>query len=77
MGLTLVTGAGCHLCEHGRETLGALGVSYREVDVLSAEAADLAAQGVPLAFLPVLADGTRVVAYGRLSQRRLRKELGL
>lgn len=77
MGLTLVTGADCHLCKHGRDTLGALGVAYREVDVLSPEAADLAAQGVPLWFLPVLAEGTRVVAYGRLSERRLRRELRL
>ena len=35
----------------------------------------LAARGVPLAFLPVLSDGERAIAYGRLSERRLQKDL--
>jgi hypothetical protein len=52
-------------------------VSPREVDVESDEAAALADGGVPLAFLPVLWDGDRVVAYGRFSAKRLRKELAL
>lgn len=74
--LTFVTGHGCHLCEHGRSVLERVGVAVREVDVDSAEADALAAAGVPLAFLPVLLEGTRVVAYGRLSERRLRRTLG-
>lgn len=74
--LTLVTGEGCHLCEHGRRTLAALGVGAREISVASDEAAALATRGLPLAFLPVLTDGTRVIAYGRFSERRLRRELG-
>ena len=74
--LILVTGEGCHLCEHGRHVLAALGVDAREVTVEDAEAAALAARGIPLAFLPVLTDGTRLIAYGRFSERRLRKELG-
>ena len=75
--LILVTGRDCHLCEHGRQVLSGLGVRAREVDVDAAEAASLAARGVPLSFLPVLTDGARVLAYGRFSARRLRKELGL
>lgn len=72
----LVTSEGCHLCEHARSVLAALGVSAREIDVDSEEAQELAAFGVPLAFLPVLWDGERVVGYGRLSEKRLRRELG-
>ena len=75
--LILVTGDGCHLCEHGREVLAALGVDADEVAVEGAEAAALAAGGIPLAFLPVLTDGRRLIAYGRFSEKRLRRELGL
>ncbi len=73
--LILVTGDDCHLCEHGRHVLAALGVDAREVAVDGAEAAALAARGIPLAFLPVLTDGTRLIAYGRFSEKRLRREL--
>jgi glutaredoxin len=76
-GLTFVTGRDCHLCEHGRRVLDAVGLERDEVDVESSEAAELAARGIPLGFLPVLTDGGRVIAYGRLSERRLRKELRL
>ena len=75
--LVLVTSEGCHLCEHARTTLANLGLEARELDVDSYEARRLATQGVPLAFLPVLLEGTCVVAFGRLSERRLRKDLGL
>ena len=75
--LILVTGDGCHLCRHGRAVLRELGVEAREIDVDGNEAAALAARGIPLAFLPVLTDGERVVAYGRFSERRLKKELVL
>ena len=75
--LILVTGDECHLCEHGRRVLAALAVHAREVDVDGDEAAALAARGIPLAFLPVLTDGERIVAYGRFSQGRLRRELAL
>ena len=73
--LVLVTGRDCHLCEHGRGVLAELGLETREVDAESDEAAALAAAGVPLACLPVLWDGAHVVAYGRFSARRLRREL--
>jgi hypothetical protein len=75
--LTFVTSRDCHLCEHGHEVLAALGVQAHEIDVESADAEALTARGVPLAFLPVLWHGERVVAYGRLSEKRLRKELAL
>jgi glutaredoxin len=73
--LTYVTTEDCHLCEHGREVLDALGLERREIAVDSAEAEQLAAAGIPLSFLPVLTDGVRVIAYGRFSEKRLRKEL--
>ena len=75
--LLFVTGDGCHLCHHGRELLATLGVAARELDVESAEAAALAERGIALAFLPVLTDGERVIAYGRFSEKRLRRDLGL
>ncbi|MFI4971069.1 MAG: hypothetical protein ACHP7H_00195 [Hyphomicrobiales bacterium] len=75
--LIYVTSEDCHLCDHGRAVLDELGVARSELSVESAEASVLAARGIPLAFLPVLTDGKRVIAYGRLSTKRLRKELGL
>jgi glutaredoxin len=73
--LVLVTKDDCAYCGRAHEVLQALGADAREVDVGSREAADLAARGIPLAFLPVLTDGERVLAYGRFSEKRLRKEL--
>ncbi len=73
--LTLVTQDECHFCEHAHEVLEALGVTVREIRVDSAEAQTLAERGIPLAFLPVLTDGEQVIAYGRFSEKRLRKEL--
>lgn len=75
--LVLVTTDDCHFCEHAHEVLATLGIAPREISVESAEAAELAGRGVPLAFLPALMDGERVIAYGRFSEKRLRKELGL
>jgi hypothetical protein len=75
--LLYITAADCHFCEHGRGVLDELGVERRELASDSDEAAGLAAHGIPLAFLPVLTDGERVIAYGRFSAKRLRKELGL
>lgn len=75
--LVLVTTADCHFCDHAHEVLEELGVGPRVVDVGSGEADELAQRGIPLAFLPVLTDGERVIAYGRFSERRLRKDLEL
>lgn len=77
MGLLLVTGEDCHLCEHAHDVLDELGLAVRELEVASDEADALARRGIPLAFLPVLTDGERVIAYGRLSEKRLRRDLGL
>ena len=73
--LVLVTADGCHFCELAHELLEQLGVEARDVDIGSAEAQELAERAIPLAFLPVLTDGDRVIAYGRFSEKGLRKEL--
>jgi glutaredoxin len=73
----LVTAGDCRFCEQAHKVLEQLGVEPRELDVAGDEARLLAEQGVPLCFLPVLTDGTRAIAYGRFSERRLRKELAL
>lgn len=73
--LTLVTQDECRFCEHAREVLAAIGVAAREIRVESPEAHALAEQGIPLAFLPVLTDRERLIAYGRFSEKRLRREL--
>jgi hypothetical protein len=75
--LVYVTTDDCHFCEHGRGVLDELGVERREISDGSDEAAALAANGIPLSFMPVLTDGERVLAYGRFSARRLRRELDL
>lgn len=75
--LVLVTKEDCEFCERAHSVLAELGVEAREIDVASDEAAELAARGLPLAFLPVLSDGERVLAYGRFSEKRLRRELRL
>jgi hypothetical protein len=72
-----VTTDDCHLCEHGRTVLDELGVARHEICADCDEAAELAVRGIPLSFLPVLTDGERVLAYGRFSAKRLRRELGL
>ena len=73
--LILVTTEDCHFCDRAHAVLSSLGVGVRELSVDSTEARALADQGIPLAFLPVLTDGQRVVAYGRFSEKRLRREL--
>ena len=75
--LILVTKEDCEFCERAHAVLAELAVETDEIGVDSDEAASLAAHGVPLAFLPVLTDGERLIAYGRFSEKRLRKELGL
>jgi hypothetical protein len=76
--LVLLTSQDCHLCAHGREVLGALAseglLSWREVDADSVEGRRLAAAAPPLRPVLFNPDG-RVVAYGRLSAKRLRRRL--
>ena len=76
--LTLLTSPDCHLCAHGREVLGRLAtdepLAWREVSTASGEGRDLEIGLPPLR--PVLLDESgRVLAYGRLSERRLRRHL--
>ena len=73
--MILVTTEECHLCERAHDVLETIGVEARELSVDSSEAEQLAARGIPLAFLPVLTDGARVIAYGRFSEKQLRREL--
>ena len=73
--LILVTTDDCHFCKLAETVLDALGVARRQIPVDSEEAEALAARGIALAFLPVLTDGRRVIAYGRFSEKRLRREL--
>lgn len=76
--LVLLTAPDCHLCAHAREVLDTLAteglVRWRELDADSVEGARLAATAPPLR--PVLLDATgAVITYGRLSRRRLVREL--
>jgi glutaredoxin len=71
---TLLTTADCHLCEHAKTVLAELGLEYREVDADCDEGRQLAAVAPPLR--PVLYDGEgTVLAYGRLSLKRLRRQI--
>lgn len=76
-GLVYVTTDDCHFCEHGRGVLDELGLERDEIAADSDAGERLAEQGIALSFLPVLTDGERVIAYGRFSEKRLRKDLGL
>lgn len=77
--LTLVTSPDCHLCAQGRKVLEQLAargfLQWRELSTATPEGCALEPTLPPLR--PVLLDeaGT-VLAYGRLSERRLRRTLG-
>jgi len=72
--LILFTAPGCHLCGHGREVLDELGVPWREVSTESEEGRRLETVAPPIR--PVLYTGEgRVLGYGRLSLKKLRKQL--
>jgi hypothetical protein len=74
----LLTAPDCHLCAHARGVLDTLAdddlLRWRELGSVSQEGRRLAAAAPPLR--PVLfdADG-RVLSYGRLSRRRLLRQL--
>ena len=70
----MLTAPGCHLCGHGRVVLDAFGVDWRELSSESEEGRRLAAAAPPMRPVLYAADG-RMVAYGRLSLKRLRKQL--
>ena len=71
--LRLLTAEDCHFCEHAKGVLAEAGIPYVEINPDSDEGQRLAASAPPLR--PVLyGPQERVVAYGRLSARRLRKQ---
>jgi len=73
-----VTDRDCHLCEHGREIVGSLaaekGLAVEEIPWHSERGAALVGRD-GVVFPPALYLGQRLVGYGRLSERRLRKIL--
>jgi hypothetical protein len=74
----LLTAHDCHLCDHGRQILDTITadglLTWREVDADTEEGHRLATTAPPLR--PVLFDPDgRVIAYGRLSARRLRRQI--
>jgi Glutaredoxin-like domain (DUF836) len=76
--LTLLTTRDCHLCAHGRDVLDELAADgllrWDAIDADSDEGQSFAAIAPPIR--PVLFDaGGHVLAYGRLSAKRLRREL--
>ncbi|MDP9403422.1 MAG: glutaredoxin family protein [Actinomycetota bacterium] len=76
--VTLLTTADCALCEAAKEVLARLGeehaVEVEVLDVATKRGRELAASS-GMAFPPgVLVDG-RPFSYGRLSERKLRREL--
>ncbi len=77
--ITLLTQAGCALCEHAKGVLARVGadhpVQVTEIDLASGPGRALAAQAGVLFAPGVLLDGCPF-SYGRLSERRLRRELG-
>ena len=73
--MLLLTSPDCHLCEHARAVLNELGLSWREVTSESAEGRELETTAPPMRPVLFAPDG-RVLAYGRLSLKRLRKQLG-
>jgi hypothetical protein len=73
-GLVLLTSPDCHLCGHGRQVLDQLGVEWREISIASEEGRCLEASAPPMR--PVLySSEDRVLGYGRLSLKKLRKQL--
>ncbi len=74
----LLTTADCHLCEHSRhvlDTLAAEGLlAWQDVNSDTPRGRILAAQAPPLRPALFDADG-HLVAYGRLSEKRLRRQL--
>jgi hypothetical protein len=77
--ITLLTRADCALCEHARRMLAPVAADHSlqvtEIDLASEPGRALAARAGPL-FAPGGLAGGRPFGCGRLSERRLRRELG-
>ncbi len=78
MEAVLLTQAACRLCDQAKETLDRLaleyGLSVATVDLGSPEGEALAEQG-GIMFPPGVFLGGEPFSYGRLSERKLRREL--
>jgi len=76
--ITLLTQTDCAFCEHAKEVLERVGADHpltvTEIDLASDEGRRLAVETGVLFAPGVLLDG-RPFAYGRLSERKLRKAL--
>lgn len=76
--VVLLTQTNCGLCDDAKEVLDRVSIDYplhvRTVDMADEEGSTLAAQGGVLFPPGVLVDG-RPFSYGRLSERKLRREL--
>lgn len=76
--VTLLTKSDCSLCEHAKQALARLeaeGLVETAVIDIGSEAGARLAAGAGMAFPPaVLLDG-QPFCYGRLSERKLRREL--
>ena len=76
--LTLITTPDCHLCEHGRRVLERLRAEFRfdvvEIDWQSARGQGLVVQDAVL-FPPALYLNGSLVAFGRLSEGQVRRNL--
>ena len=77
-GLVYVTTPSCHFCEEGAAVVDRLsretGLPAERLDWDDARAVELVREEPPL-FPPALYLGRRLLGYGRLSERRLRKLL--
>jgi Glutaredoxin-like domain (DUF836) len=76
--VTLLTQADCALCEHAKQVLERVGrdhpMTVTEIDLATPEGRELASRSGVLFAPGVLLDGWPL-AYGRLSERRLRRTL--
>lgn len=76
--VTLLTSADCLMCEHAKQVLGVVGrdhdLQIEEVALDTERGRTLAAEHGVMFAPGVLLDG-RAFAYGRLSERKLRKAL--
>jgi len=77
--ITLLTQEDCGYCEHAKKVLARVGEDHplevTEIDLASEEGRTLADEARVMFAPGVLVDG-RPFAYGRLSERKLRRELG-
>ena len=75
---TLLTTVDCHLCRHAREVLDRLGAEYElhvETVDMASDAGRRLARDAGVLFPPGLLLDDRLAGYGRLSERRLRRDL--